>query len=210
VRPLPALPVAASPASVAAGHSPATSTAGHSPATCGTAVPSLSPVPETVCSPASVPTPGSIPVSSLPCSPPAAPASEPAVPNHKQLVHDCDALATQLSHVPACREAIKQREKLRAILDAAEKAGQDWDRVGSLGQQLERLEEEASQLCLSAEDYLSLPDRHAALLEVVGARCKEYKVNKQAALLIELGTKLAALKAMDLSCCATDFKGNGV
>lgn len=163
-RPLPPLPVAKSPASVAAGFSPA------------------------------------VPVV------PAGELSPVAMPGQRQLVSECDAIAAQLAQAPPRREVALQKERLCSFLDAA-LVGEDFDRVSTLGQQLQRLDEEASQLSLSEQDYLTLADRHAELVRKVGDRCKDHQANKRATLLIEMGTKLAALKALDLSCCLAGGRG---
>jgi hypothetical protein len=126
---------------------------------------------------------------------------------HSQYMGECETIITQVAIAPQRREAVQRKLELREQLDAAMETGNDYDRVGILGEQLDALERDSAQLPLSEEDYLTLPDRHAALLSKVEARCKEYKANKQAALLIELGTKLSALKTLDLSVCPEGTRG---
>jgi hypothetical protein len=71
--------------------------------------------------------------------------------------------------------------------------------VGTLGEKLEALEVKITEQPLSEEDYLTLSDRHAALVQKVTEVCRKLTKDKAYAEVKVLGAKLQELKALDVS-----------
>jgi hypothetical protein len=74
----------------------------------------------------------------------------------------------------------------------------DFVLVGTLGTQLQALQQQAAQLPLSEEDYLTLPARHADLVRRVTDACRELMKARDYAALGPLSAKLKELRALDL------------
>jgi hypothetical protein len=83
--------------------------------------------------------------------------------------------------------------RLRAQLAAAEKC-EDYELVGTLGEQLV-----TAPHPLSEEDYLTLADRHEALVQEVTTACQELTKAKAYADVKVLGAVLKELKSLDVS-----------
>jgi hypothetical protein len=88
---------------------------------------------------------------------------------------------------------------LQAQYDAALAAADDFVLVGTLGSQLQALQQESAQLSLSEEDYLTLAARHAALVQRVMEECRELAKAQDYTALGSLSAKLQELKALDLA-----------
>jgi hypothetical protein len=116
-------------------------------------------------------------------------------PQHAALVGECDAVIAQFAHVPALRDAIQQRDELQAQLEAAGES-EDYTRAIVLGEKFDALQEAIKMLPLADEDYLTLPDRHAALVQKVSLECKALLKAKNRAALAPLAAKLEQLKAL--------------
>jgi hypothetical protein len=125
--------------------------------------------------------------------------TQPAVddPLLRPLVGECDSIMAQFAHVPALRDAIQQRDELQAQLEAAEE-GDDFVLVGSLGEELDALNLKSDEQPLSEEDYLTMFDRHVALVQKVTETCRELTKAKVYAEVKLLGAKLQELKALDV------------
>jgi hypothetical protein len=95
---------------------------------------------------------------------------------------DCDVIVVQL---PLAR--------LRAQLAAAEKC-EDYELVGTLGEQLV-----TAPHPLSEEDYLTLAERHEALVQKVTTACQELTRAKAYSDVKVLGAVLKELKSLDVS-----------
>jgi hypothetical protein len=78
---------------------------------------------------------------------------------------ECDALVTQFTNAPRTREAILHRNELQDTLTALRAAKSDFAAVGQVGKALKVANAHLAQLPLSEEDYLTLADRHAALVQ---------------------------------------------
>jgi serine/threonine protein kinase len=113
-------------------------------------------------------------------------------------VGECDSVTTQFAHAPALRNAIQQRDELQAQLQAAEDSG-DFVVVGTLGEQLEALKRKVNEQPLSEEGYLTLADRHEALVQKVMVTCKDLTKAKDWAALQPIAAKLQELKALATS-----------
>jgi hypothetical protein len=90
-----------------------------------------------------------------------------------ELVSECDTTIAQFSHVAALRDAIRQRDKLQTQLETAEKEADDYELVGSLGEQMDDLKLKIAESPLSEEDYFALPDKHEGLALKVANTCAE-------------------------------------
>jgi cell fate (sporulation/competence/biofilm development) regulator YlbF (YheA/YmcA/DUF963 family) len=141
-------------------------------------------------------------VSALPKSssvrPPASPSvfrasSEPPV--YGALAGECDTILTQLAHVPTFRAAIQQRDELQREYDALKSAASDLISLGRVGKALKAA---IAAVVLTEEDYLTLADRHAALVQKVTATCAELANAGEFDALDILATKLEELKALDV------------
>jgi hypothetical protein len=122
--------------------------------------------------------------------------SKPSTGN--DLPGECVKLLAELANAPARRDLDQRKGKVQAQFDAAD-AADDFLLVAKLGMQLQQLEKESAQLPLSEEDYLTLADRHAALVQRVTDQCKELKVAKDFVALAAVAEHLGALKAVDIS-----------
>lgn len=81
--------------------------------------------------------------------------------------------------------------------------GSDFKAIKTICTNLESHLKASQKISLSEQDYLSLPARHAALVLQLSERCKELFAQGEADMLLKLGPKLDALKALDLSACTT-------
>jgi hypothetical protein len=113
------------------------------------------------------------------------------------LVSECDTTIAQFLHIAALRDAIRQRDKLQAQLETAEKEADDYELVGSLGEQMDDLKLKIAESPLSEEDYFALPDKHEELVLKVASTCAELSKKKAYTLMKQLGVKLNALKGLD-------------
>jgi hypothetical protein len=94
---------------------------------------------------------------------------------------------------------IQQTQLLQAQFDAAEAAAEDFVLIGTLGTQLQQLEKESAQLSLSEEDYLTLADRHAALVQQVTDQCRNLKAAGHFGQLNVFAKQWIKLTALDVS-----------
>jgi hypothetical protein len=115
------------------------------------------------------------------------------------LVDECDAVVTQFAHVASLKDAIQLRDGLEAQLEVAEKIGDDYELIGTLGEQLLTLRQKVAEQPLSEEDYLTLADRHEVLVQKVTNTCATLARAKAYADVKLLGAKLKELKALDVS-----------
>jgi serine/threonine protein kinase len=110
---------------------------------------------------------------------------------------ECDGVIAQFSHVPALRKAIQQRDELHAQLEAAEES-EDYQLATKLARETASLQKLIALQPLSEEDYLMLPDRHAALVLKLAQQCEELVKATNWAALKALAAKLEQLKALDV------------
>jgi hypothetical protein len=118
-----------------------------------------------------------------------------AVLQCNELLVLCDTIVVQIGHVPAIRDAIQQRDTLRERVQSALNFAQK----GRQGQQLQAAEEVLAQLPLSEADYLTLADRHAALVQAVRTTCLDLAAAGELDALDTLAAKLEKLQALDVS-----------
>jgi hypothetical protein len=93
-------------------------------------------------------------------------------------------------------EYLKRRNALRAQYDALDAAGEDFKAIAAVALGLQLQASETGRL--TEKDYLTLADRHAALVQRVTERCKELTKAREFAAVTTLGTQLSALKAVVL------------
>jgi DNA repair exonuclease SbcCD ATPase subunit len=141
--------------------------------------------------------------------PPPAPTSASDSLAVAQVGSQCDAVITQFGHVPALRNAIQHRDELQAQLEAAE-TGDDFVLVGTLGEQLDALNLKVVEQPLSEEDYLTMFERHAALVQKVTDTCRELTKSRAYAEVKTLGVKLQELKALDVSALPQSWANDPV
>jgi beta-phosphoglucomutase-like phosphatase (HAD superfamily) len=115
-----------------------------------------------------------------------------------ELCAECNRLCAQAGHAPQRAEMMQRLEDAQAQYDAAVSAFTDLPLVASLGEALHALQQESAQLPLSEEDYLTLADRHATLVQRVVQVCKALAQAKQFYSLAALGGKLKLLRALKL------------
>jgi hypothetical protein len=90
-------------------------------------------------------------------------------------------------------------QELQGQYDTALAAAVDFVLVASLGVTLQGLEQKAAELPLSEQDYLTLPARHAALVQRVTEHCRELAAGRHYSALSLLSAKQKDLKALDPS-----------
>jgi hypothetical protein len=74
-------------------------------------------------------------------------------------------------------------------------AAEDFERVASLGASVHALMPQSVHEALSEEDYLTMPARHAALLQRVSKRCRKLGEEKDHAAQARLAAELEALRS---------------
>jgi formyltetrahydrofolate synthetase len=112
---------------------------------------------------------------------------------------ECDALVAQLANAPRTQKAIQHRDELQGAFGALKVAMADFEAIGHAGKALKAATAELAQLPLSEEDYLTLADRHAALVQKVTGTCAELADAGEFDALDNLVTKLEELKVLDVS-----------
>jgi hypothetical protein len=110
----------------------------------------------------------------------------------------CVLLSKQVSQVPQRAEMTQRLENAQAQYDAAFTAFADFPLITSLGAALVTMQQESAQLPLSEEDYLTLADRHAALVQRVKQGCLDLMKAKQFDNLAILNGRLRALDQLEL------------
>jgi hypothetical protein len=120
----------------------------------------------------------------------------PAPAPHDALTRECYVTIVQFACVPALRDALQQRD-LQAQLHAADQ-GDKYQLAVELEDKLGVLQEKIAQLPLSEEDYLTLGDRYATLVQMVSLQCRALFTAKDRVALAPLAAMLEELKALDL------------
>lgn len=115
------------------------------------------------------------------------------------LVQECCKIITEAAQVASFRTTTQQRDEKKKRYEAARAEGKDFIVVVQLGKALKAAEAELSQHPLSEEGYLTLAERHDALVDKVTAKCQQLMKEEDLDALEVLATKLAELKALDLS-----------
>jgi hypothetical protein len=108
-------------------------------------------------------------------------------------------MVKQAAFVPQRSDIRLRLLSLSAQIEAELAAALDFELVGTLGMQRKSVEKQSAQLPLSEEDYLTLPARHADLVQRVTNACRELMGARDYAALGPLSVKLKELKALDLS-----------
>jgi hypothetical protein len=93
----------------------------------------------------------------------------------------------------------------QAQYDAADAAG-DFRSIGALGKALEAVKAESDKIALTQKDYLTLADRHAALVQRVVDTCRELAKTGKHAEIATLAGKMDTLMALDLSALPASSK----
>jgi hypothetical protein len=119
--------------------------------------------------------------------------------NLQGLTDQCAALKRLVAFVPQRSDIIQRQQSVRHQFETALEAAVDFVLVGTLGAELKALQQQAAQLPLSEEDYLTLPGRHADLVRRVTDTCRELMRARDYAALGPLSAKLKELRALDLT-----------
>jgi hypothetical protein len=121
----------------------------------------------------------------------------------EEITRECVTLITQFKVMPHVRLAIRQRDELRSRLHllTANRAGphQDWEGIGRAGSALKMADKAVNAPPLTEEDYLTLADRRAALLQKATAHCRALLSAKDYGKLSSIAAKLAKLKARKMA-----------
>jgi hypothetical protein len=128
-----------------------------------------------------------------------APAKPLAVSTHSTLTGECDSIITQVAHVPTLREAIQQRDELQWELAALDAAKTNFREIARVGTAHRAAVAAVLQQPLAEEDYLTLSDRHTALVQKLTTTCEELADAEDYDAVTVLGDKLNELKALDVS-----------
>jgi hypothetical protein len=126
------------------------------------------------------------------------------------LVDECDTVIGQFAHVASLKDAIHLRDGQEAQLEAAERIGDDYELIGTLGEQLLTLRQKVAEQPLSEEDYPTLADRHEVLVQKVINTCATLARAKAYADVKLLGAKLKELKALDVSALPQSWANDPV
>lgn len=110
----------------------------------------------------------------------------------------CLSIRKQVELIPQVKDVMQQLQTMQAQLEAAETAMIDYKLIASLGKALKAIQLQAQQLPLSEEDYRTLADRHATLVQEIDAKCRELTKAKCYDELDVLASELAELQALDL------------
>jgi hypothetical protein len=115
----------------------------------------------------------------------------------------CDALAgeyeivtIQFTRAATFKDASRRRDELQREYNALKSAATDFVAMGRVGKALKAA---VTAVVLTEEDYLTLADRHAALVTTVTATCSVLADAGQFDALEALAAKLEELKALDMS-----------
>lgn len=106
-----------------------------------------------------------------------------------------EGLQWQLAHAPATQAWIQCRDQLQQRIQHADKAADpDYALIGRLGLEISALEKEGSQLKLLEGDFMSLADRHAAVVQETSRICAALVTVGAYAELATQAAKLAELR----------------
>jgi hypothetical protein len=87
-------------------------------------------------------------------------------------VGECDCVITEFTHVPALRDAIQNRDRLQNEFSAFQ-ASKRFAASVQVGKALLNAKEAVALQPLSEKDFLTLAERHAALLQKMTVACEE-------------------------------------
>jgi formyltetrahydrofolate synthetase len=118
---------------------------------------------------------------------------------HAVFMRECYAIITQFSHAPAVRAAVQQRDELQREFTALNAAKANFKEIARVGTAHKAAVTTVSKQWPAEEDYLTLADRHAALLQKLTAVCKELVDAEDYETVTVIGAQLKELKALDAS-----------
>jgi hypothetical protein len=98
--------------------------------------------------------------------------------------------------VATFRDTIQRRDQLQKDYNALKTAATDFVALGRVGNALKTA---VAAVVLTEEDYLTLADRRAALVQKVRVKCAELADAGEFDTLDTLASKLEELKALDVS-----------
>lgn len=116
-----------------------------------------------------------------------------------ELEDECDQILQQATQAPARKAIMQQRDALQAELKKAKDTPGAYKLIGTIGEHLQEVKQQADQLPLSEMEYLTLVLRYTDLLERVEEKCKAFHEKEFWGPLRRLGDKFEALQALDLS-----------
>jgi hypothetical protein len=126
------------------------------------------------------------------------------------LFGECDAIMNQFPHLPAIRAAVQHRDALKEELYALKIANVDFTSMGRVGKAVKAAAFTVSQQQLTEEGYLTLADRHEALVHKVTERCRGLADAEDYEALATLAVKLEELQALDVSALPQSWANDPV
>jgi hypothetical protein len=119
----------------------------------------------------------------------------------EEIKRECACLMQPFRDVLRARQALRQRDDLRARLTALKANSDisqvpDWEAIGRAGNALKAADNAVRNQPFSQEDYLALAGRYAALVQKMTAQCRELAAAGDYATLATVATKLAELTAL--------------
>jgi hypothetical protein len=126
------------------------------------------------------------------------------------LIGECDAVMNQFPHVPALRAAVQHRDALKEELYALKIANVDFTSMGRVGKAVKAAAFTVSQQQLTEEGYLTLADRHEAMVRKVTETCTGLSDAEDYEALATLAVKLEELQALDVSALPQSWANDPV
>jgi hypothetical protein len=111
-----------------------------------------------------------------------------------RILAGCERVLQYIRDAPQRGDLLNKMLLLHEQLQAAF-AFEDFESVACHCTQLQALQQQSAQLPLSEEDYLTLGDRHADLVQRVTEKCKQLAAAKDFTSVTALGAKLSELRA---------------
>jgi hypothetical protein len=115
-----------------------------------------------------------------------------------QLMLSCDAVVAQFAYVPALQNAIQIRDSLQRELTSLRGSGSNFREIVRVRTTLKAVKAAVAQQQLSEANYLTLADRHAALVQKVTDQCKKLADAEDYDALEALAIKLEELILLDV------------
>jgi hypothetical protein len=120
-------------------------------------------------------------------------------PPHVVLECECATVIAQFAHVPALRDAIQLRGRLRRKFTALNAAKTNFKEIARVGVAHKASAAAVLRQPLSGKNFVTLADRHAALVQKVTATCAMLAEAEDFDVLELFGEKLEQLKKLDVS-----------
>jgi uncharacterized sporulation protein YeaH/YhbH (DUF444 family) len=115
----------------------------------------------------------------------------------EEVLSECDVLIPQAACARSVRQTLQTRNELQDRLYGLKVSHPlNFESIGRTRKALQTIESEVARLPLSEEDFLTLLNRHDALMQKARAVCKQLVERRHYATLAELAGKLVNLTAL--------------